>query len=249
MMLNLGGLGDVLPQFQDAANKLLAAALSAGYSASLSVTGDNPLLILQGKSIPITNSVLDDLNRYQVSPSDWVRNQVTGELVSLTASTRATSQAEQLAALIAAGRTAKSGADVVQDDVNNLLAFWANQGTPYNPAQVDVSRLNPELLGWVPSLAETQFYHGTSVVPAVISQPAQVSYASTPSQVVTPSTVSAPSTPATVSTPSTVSSVVESALNSVGASDLVSAGTLSSIPTWAWIVGAAAIAWFAFGKK
>lgn len=44
------------------------------------------------------------------------------------------------------------------------------------------------------------------------------------------------------------SSVVESTINKVAGSELVSPGTLDSIPTWAWILGAAGAAWLFFGR-
>ena len=76
--------------------------------------------------------------------------------------------------------------------------------------------------------------------PAETSTPAgsQSSSAPTPASVVTPSTSQTPATP----------SVVDSILNSVGVSNLVSAGTLSSIPTWAWLAGGAAALYFFMGR-
>jgi hypothetical protein len=243
MMLNLAGLGAVDQSFQDAAEKLLAAAQAAGYTASLSVSGNNPLLNLEGQSIPITRTTLDEIGRYGITPEDWVQSKVTGKAPNLTAVSRAVSQAEQLAALIAAGRTAASGGEQVQANINQLLAFWQDQGTPYNPALVDVARLNPEQEGWVPTLAETQFYTPTLEAENLALYQSEHPGTSTTSQ------TSQTSTPSTSSTPSTVTSVLTSAIDSVGASDLVSSSTLSSIPTWAWLVGGAAALYFFMGRR
>jgi len=252
MMLNIG-LGAVLPEFQDAANALLAAAHAAGYTASLSVSGNNPVLKLEGQNIMINRTTLDEIGRYGITPADWVRAKVTGQAPALSDVARAVSQAEQLAALISAGRGAASGGEQVQKNVNQLLAFWEAQGTPYNPALVDVSRLNPEQGGWVPTLAETQFYsparearnlslyqntHPPAAAPPATLPPVTATPpASAPPSVVAsvvetalnPSLPPEPSVlpnlnpPPANTPPSTVSSVVESILKNVGAQDLVPA--------------------------
>lgn len=240
MIVNYTGMGAVDPVFQTAAEQLLAAAQSAGYTASLSVSGNNPVLNLAGQSILITRTTLDELGRYGLSPGDWVTAKVTGQAPNLTAVARAVSQAEQLAALISAGRQAASGGEQVQADINQLLAYWQDQGTPYNPALVDVSRLNPEQGGWVPTLAETQFYS-----PALEARNLQQAQSgNTSSSAAAQVTYGQPSPAQVVQTSA---GHVEQVINSAAGSEVIPSDWLEQ-NKWLVVGAAAATAFFFMGR-
>jgi hypothetical protein len=80
--------------------------------------------------------------------------------------------------------------------------------------------------------------------PEAIPVTSQPTYTSTPAHIVTPSTAQTPNTAQTPATPN----VIDSIINTVKGSDLVSSTSLASIPTWAWLAGGAAALYFFMGR-
>ena len=104
-------------------------------AAQLSTVGGMAHIVTGGKSIPITSTAKADADNYGITPDQWVSSNVLGQPLTLTADQRAKVQASQLSALQGSAGPDTVGGQQVQQQIDNLKAFWqtpAGQGIDPN---------------------------------------------------------------------------------------------------------------------
>jgi hypothetical protein len=101
-----------------------AQALYPGAEFDWGTAGTIPVLNANGKSIPIPRDRFDEAISLEVSPEDWVKSYIGGELLNLTPAHRLKLHQDAIAELEACLAQVTSGAAELRIQIDAIKAAW-----------------------------------------------------------------------------------------------------------------------------